>query len=108
MAGRRLRYIDEILNVSMYVQVTCGGCGRRAVYAPFNFRSYVRSLKQATDLESLGPKMLCSPKWGGCGHRGATIMPIDWPPPSPPPSPLVDLLKDAARQADETKQRKRH
>ena len=93
MAGRRLRYIDEIMRVRMYVQVTCRGCGRCAVFPPFGFLSYVRSLKQATDLESLGPKMLCSPKWGGCGHRGATITPTDWPAPEPPrPGPPLDLF----------------
>lgn len=91
----------------MYVRVTCLGCGRVAVFSAFDMHTYAKSLKQSTELRALGPKMVCTKERGGCGHKGASLVPIDWPPPQPTREPMTDLLQEAKWER-ERKRARRH
>ena len=102
MNYRRLHTLDEVLRAGLFLEVTCRGCGRRSVFAAGGFFGVVSG---ATRLERLAARMRCSggPSAGsGCGHRGANIQAIAWPPVEPkaaPPKPVASLAPRGVDQA---------
>lgn len=78
-------------------------CGRRSVFAAGGFFGLVSG---ATRLERLAARMRCEgPLSGdkGCGHHGANIQAIQWPPTEPaalPPKPVASLAPRGVDQAE--------
>lgn len=92
MSYRPIRTLLDAANAGLCLQITCGGCGRRAIFRASEFRNVCRA---NTELPNLARRLKCKGLAGhveGCGHRGAQILPIDWPPidPAPPlPKPIA-------------------
>ena len=107
MGGRALRYLDEVLRAGLYLRITCDGCGREAIFSTWDVRNYCRHHRLTTELRALEPKMRCDHGGSGCGHRGAKIVPIAWPPPEPPAPTLVDF-RQIELERQEWKARQRH
>lgn len=59
-----------------YVQIVCAHCGRSTVYETKPLSDICRRDFIPTDLRDLGKRMRCDSRSGGCGRRGATIIPI--------------------------------
>lgn len=86
MSYRPIRTLLDAANARLCLQITCGGCGRRAIFRASEFRTVCRS---NTELANLARRLRCKGLPGhvtGCGHRGAQILPIDWPPVDPAPA----------------------
>jgi hypothetical protein len=107
MGGRALRFLDDVSQAGLYLRVTCGGCGREAIFSAFTMRDYCRYHRITTELGALEAKLRCDQGGTGCGHRGAKIVPIDWPPPEPPSPTLVDL-KQIERERQQWKVQQRY
>jgi hypothetical protein len=91
---RRLRNVDDVLRAKLFLEVTCRGCGRRSIFAAAGFFGVISG---ATRIDRLAARMRCEGGSGagqGCGHQGANIQAIAWPPTEPaalPPKPVVSL-----------------
>jgi len=79
MSPRPIRTCADASSHGFYLEVTCNGCRRIAIFEPGGF-AVTRWFKLPID--ALGARMLCQPP-KGCGHRGATIRFISYPPTPP-------------------------
>ena len=94
MSYRRLHNVDDVLRAGLFLEVTCRGCGRRSIFAAAGFFGVISG---ATRIDRLAARMRCEGGSGagqGCGHQGANIQAIAWPPTEPaalPPKPVFSL-----------------
>lgn len=103
MSYRPLRTLEQVSRAGLFLQITCPACGRRAIYRAAEFRIACRI---NTELTTLAAMLVCrgAPNTKeGCGHRGAQILPIDWPPIDAPPGPPKPVAASAPRGIDPDK-----
>lgn len=100
MSYRPLRTLEQVSRAGLHLQITCPACGRRAIYRAAEFRIVCRI---STELADLARMLVCrgapSSK-EGCGHRGAQILPIDWPPIDAAAGPPKPVAASAPRGVD--------
>lgn len=100
---RGLHTLDDVLRAGLHLEVTCQRCGRRGVFANGGFFGVESG---GTCLDRLAARMRCQGAAGsdnGCGHRGADIQAIAWPPIRPavlPPKPVASLAPRGVHQAE--------
>lgn len=93
MGYRPIRTIEDANRHGQKLQVTCAHCGRVAIFEPQGFLLF-GGVRFNTRLDILAARLVCRGGGGaeGCGHKGARIMPIVWPPIEParlPPRPIA-------------------
>ncbi len=77
-----MRYLDQVWRAGLCLEITCGGCGRVSVYRPLEMAQWVGRPPGSIALGALERRLVCDPGplVRGCGHRGARIRAIPWPP----------------------------
>lgn len=85
MGYRPLRTLADIARAKdMCVEVTCGECGRVAIYHAAAFMLFQGRLSRLS-LAEASRRFRCTPPTG-CGARAAQLRPTFWPPISPVPA----------------------